>query len=452
MAASCALFEEESLQSVYSKVICRRLEVKNLLTLFGKRDSCSCPAIFICGHTATGKSYVVQTLLQDMQLPHVTVNCVECFTARLIYECILYQLQETDKQADISSPPKCDNMTDFTRQLKISLLLRDFTKETFYIVLDKADRLRDMETYALPAFLRLQELTQINICVVLISQIVWDKFQVGTGFYEPMSIHFPDYSKAELLEIMAKDCPSLYPVEFYKAYCQLLTSVFYSVCRDLNELRHLALLHFPKYCKPVDSGEAELTDIRKLWRNIEPHLKKALHTVYLREISSDHWQSVLGQNSLSDNENWEEPGVSVRAHIELPFYTKYLLIAAYLASYNPAHTDRRFFTKQGKRSLSNRAKAAAKGKKSNTQLTGPKNFQLDRLMAIFYSIVEESVSPSASILCQISSLVSLNLLAQVTSDDQIDCPKYKCLVNFLTISDIAKQLKFDIMQYLYDFV
>lgn len=63
-------------------------------------------------------------------------------------------------------------------------------------------------------------------------------------------------------------------------------------------------------------------------------------------------------------------GVSVRSYIELPFYTKYLLIAAYLASYNPAHTDRRFFTKQGRRGISNRAKAAAKGKNSNTQLTG----------------------------------------------------------------------------------
>ena len=83
---------------------------------------------------------------------------------------------------------------------------------------------------------------------------------------------------------------------------------------------------------------------------------------------------------------------------------------------------------------------------------GPTNFPLDRLMAIFYSIVEDNVAPSASILCQISFLVSLNLLAQVTSDDQIDCPKYKCLVNFLTISEIVKQLKFDIVQYLYDFV
>ena len=73
-------------------------------------------------------------------------------------------------------------------------------------------------------------------------------------------------------------------------------------------------------------------------------------------------------------------GISVRSHMELPYYAKYLLIAAYLASYNPAHTDKRFFTKQGRRGLSSRAKAAAKAKKSNTQLTGE---NLKRAEALF---------------------------------------------------------------------
>lgn len=30
---------------------------------------------------------------------------------------------------------------------------------------------------------------------------------------------------------------------------------------------------------------AKETDTHKLWRNIEPHLKKAMQTVYLREVS-----------------------------------------------------------------------------------------------------------------------------------------------------------------------
>jgi len=31
--------------------------------------------------------------------------------------------------------------------------------------------------------------------------------------------------------------------------------------------------------------------------------------------------------------------------MELPYYSKYLLIAAYIASYNPAKSDRKFFAK-----------------------------------------------------------------------------------------------------------
>lgn len=75
-----------------------------------------------------------------------------------------------------------------------------------------------------------------------------------------------------------------------------------------------AVLNFPKYCEPVVKGEgnygcnllifllkkflqdlnywnclpfavASERDTRKLWRNVEPHLKKAMQTVYLREIS-----------------------------------------------------------------------------------------------------------------------------------------------------------------------
>ena len=62
--------------------------------------------------------------------------------------------------------------------------------ETFYIVLDKAEKRRDIQENFLPTFLRLQELTHLNICVVLLSQIVWEKLQVDTGFYKPYIIPF----------------------------------------------------------------------------------------------------------------------------------------------------------------------------------------------------------------------------------------------------------------------
>lgn len=34
-----------------------------------------------------------------------------------------------------------------------------------------------------------------NVTVILLSEIVWDKFRPNTGCFEPLLLHFPDYSK-----------------------------------------------------------------------------------------------------------------------------------------------------------------------------------------------------------------------------------------------------------------
>lgn len=61
-------YSKDSLQNLYSKVICRKIEIDTLLSLLGDRKSYSCPTIFVCGHTATGKSFLVQTLLKDLEV------------------------------------------------------------------------------------------------------------------------------------------------------------------------------------------------------------------------------------------------------------------------------------------------------------------------------------------------------------------------------------------------
>ena len=80
-----------------------------------------------------------------------------------------------------------------------------------------------------------------------------------------------------------------------------------------------------------------------------------------------------------------------RLNIELPFYSKFLLIAAFLASYNPAKSDKRFFVKHHGKQKKTLSSIKAK-EKLNSQLTGPKPFPLERLLAIFYNIVEEQVT------------------------------------------------------------
>lgn len=164
---------------------------------------------------------------------------MECFNARLIFEHILNQLSLQCSDNEDEEFTRCDNMNDFIRMLKNVLTKGNLGGETVYIVIDKCERLRDMESNILPAFSRLNELTSCNVCVVFLSEIIFEKFRQGTGVREPFLVQFPEYSKAELLEIMTLDAPSEHPRQFYFGYCQLLLSVFYNVCRDLGELRHL---------------------------------------------------------------------------------------------------------------------------------------------------------------------------------------------------------------------
>ncbi|XP_055248532.1 origin recognition complex subunit 5 isoform X2 [Gorilla gorilla gorilla] len=347
-------------------VLCRESQVSILQSLFGERHHFSFPSIFIYGHTASGKTYVTQTLLKTLELPHVFVNCVECFTLRLLLEQILNKLNHLSSSEDgCSTDITCETFNDFVRLFKQVTTAENLKDQTVYIVLDKAEYLRDMEANLLPGFLRLQE---------------------------------------------------------------------------------LAVLNFPKYCEPVVKGEASERDTRKLWRNIEPHLKKAMQTVYLREISSSQWEKL----QKDDTDPGQLKGLSAHTHVELPYYSKFILIAAYLASYNPARTDKRFFLKHhGKIKKTNFLK---KHEKTSNHLLGPKPFPLDRLLAILYSIVDSRVAPTANIFSQITSLVTLQLLTLVGHDDQLDGPKYKCTVSLDFIRAIARTVNFDIIKYLYDFL
>nr|XP_022297025.1 origin recognition complex subunit 5-like [Crassostrea virginica]XP_022297026.1 origin recognition complex subunit 5-like [Crassostrea virginica]XP_022297027.1 origin recognition complex subunit 5-like [Crassostrea virginica] len=437
----------EEISSISESLPCRESQIKLLLSLFGEREFMTLPSFFLYGHTATGKSAVINSILKTCKLPHVLVNCVECYSSRFLYEAALNGLYACRESGRPDMPIKCENMNDFVRLFRQTCSELHLQNETVYIVLDKAERLREMDANILPAFLRMQELVDGNVCVILLSEIVWEKFRCGTGFLEPLIVHFPDYNKDELLRILVRSAAAEYSLDFYQMYLSLVLSVFHMVCRNLSELQHLAAINFKKYVEPIKSGEATENDSRKLWKNFEPHLKKALQTVYLREVSSTQWEKMLEESDVG--KMITQQGLSSRTHVELPYYSKYLLIAAYLASYNPAKSDKKFFSKHSDKQ---KKKLLKKQERTNNHMLGPKPFPLDRLMAVFYAIVEGKVAPTANIFMQITSLVSVHLLAQVAGDDQIDVPKYKCLVSLDFIKSVARTVNFDVIRYLYDFV
>ncbi|KAI1315726.1 Origin recognition complex subunit 5 [Mortierella claussenii] len=361
--------------------------------------------------------------------------------------------------------------------------------DTRYIVLDRAERLRDTAPNLIPVLMRLQELTGRNICVILITTIVWEKFRSKTGGYEPIILNFPQYTKDKLrstIAILERDLPEGQDRELYMRFVDLVYDVFQRNCKDLNEIRHLVALLFPLYIKPVKEGKIQKHEGLKLHRHIQAYFVEALDKLYLREISSMEWSDrTLSTVSGSGHGRHDRPGgpadlgstrsissaagseralmnaVDVQNTFDLPYFTKFILIASFLASYNPPRLDMRYFakvsnqggkmTKRAKVSAAKRHGHDALGSKLRQQLLGPKTFPIERMLAIFYSILDEEVEENVNVHTQVASLVSLRLLQRITPMDKLDSIKCKCNVSYDMIKALARSTKFDIDKYLYDF-
>lgn len=115
----------------------------------------------------------------------------------------------------------------------------------------------------------------------------------------------------------------------------------------------------------------------------------------------------------------------------------------------------------------------------NNHLLGPRLFPLDRLLAIFYALIDldsdmEPRPPLTSLLgAQIACLTGLGLIAAASStvaagtavysevglpgaysnpEDPLANPRYRCLVTLETARVIAKSININLNQHLLDFV
>lgn len=461
------------MEEIYKKVPCRENQLNELFNLFGDYDEPLPCALFISGSMATGKSLCLNSVLRHLGYKHVVINCIECYAPKIIYESILRDFADDDEQT------KCDTMQELVNGLN-----RIGSKQSRYqpivITFDKAERLRAMDHSIMSAFLRLRELCNLNICTIFITHIVYDNFYFKMGVREPITLYFNNYNKEELFKIIflyqksfihylltnydvdADIQTELEKPELFANYLNAFLSVFYRPCRDLIELQHMARVNFVKYCEPIIKNEIKATDLAKLWRHISPILKTSLELLYLRistsapNIQSSDNENHCEQGSYNFENTLKEELTSTKTFaqsFELPYYAKFLLIAAYLASYNPPKEDKRLFMKNHGKQRKRLQQVKAKAKiteKLNTQL-GPKVFTLDRLLAIFYAILEEKIGLTSNLLAQIATLVELKLIAGGKEID-LDTAKYKCIVSYDFISAVAQTVGFNIRKYLYDFM
>eukprot|EP01147_Barroeca_monosierra_P010030 gene10030-2204_t len=404
------------------------------------------PPVFVYGVPSTGKSMIVRKVIKESGSRYAFINCLEAYSPRVLFEQILNSLS-----GELPGPEnlyggyaRCDTVAKFIKLLTQIFDKQDASKSSIFVVLDRCDRMRRLKQNVLSVFLRLRELTRRNIGVVMISTIVWHKFPSATGLPQPLTLHIPAYTKTETLAILQHQSPPGAPLAHFRQFVELLWGVFHGPCRDLSELRHLTCLLFDKYYAPVREGTISPKNTAALYKNIAPVLKSHLSNLYLRETSTSEWLQ-------NDGKAAQQLDSSMHASkIELPYYAKVIVIAAFLASHNPQRSDYIIFSKQ-QRKRTKRRKGSLRPTKSSASLSSaPKPFSLSRLFAIFHSLLGEKVDMTAEMYSHVASLVSLRLLSQATSHENLDSAKFKCNISIEDAFYLGRTIEIDIAAYLHE--
>lgn len=355
------------------------------------------------------------------------VSCLSaCIRVADIFEEILRQVE--------MNPGPCTSFADFVGRLR---KLDD--KQKIVIVLKNADRLRSLDPLLLPGMMKLSQLVR-NVSVVLVSKFPWSKWRLShyLAAAPPVQVFIKPYARQDLCEILHQGLKSIDEPQILKDnFVELVLSVFQPVCKSLPQFQRAAELLWPEYIKPTkdsspSGSKVEPDNARSLYRSIESYMKKVLLNIHYQESSS-----MMGDESKSK-----------RLNVELPFFSKFLLLAAFLASYNPVSTDKKFFMRSKSGRVVKKSKRQHAAHQKSSQLLGPKMFDLNRMLAIFHVIVDQKVTSTAEIQSQVASLVTLQMLTQ--SGEDLDHPKYKCNVSLDFIRQVAKNVRFELHRYLYD--
>lgn len=186
--------------------------------------------------------------------------------------------------------------------------------------------------------------------------------------------------------------------------------------RDLLSFKACAMKLWRPFVEPVVSGQFGTRDFSRLMVN-QRHLFQSEDAVLDRIIAANSAAKTTNgvAEVIKKSGAARKPGGIGHT---LPFYPTHLLIAAYLASYNPPRTDITYFMKHtDKRKNKRRATHtstlnAHKARKISRHLLTPSPFPLDRLLAIFRALVDGNVPQVADVYTMIATLTRVGLLVR----------------------------------------
>ncbi|RIA88210.1 origin recognition complex subunit 5 C-terminus-domain-containing protein [Glomus cerebriforme] len=395
----------------------RSRQIETLINWFGEPTEKTPHSIFIHGNRALGKTEIIKKLFEIGFPKHnySFLNCKIYFQLDDLFEVSLNLLS--------GKKHKCKNFDEFATTLQD---ICETSDETRYLIFDNAELLWNFSQTLVSALLTLPQWTGANLCIIFITQVPWEKFRRYVGMIEPFQLYFPEYSRSDVIQILEKTCPKDEDVEFYSSFVTYIYDVFSDSC-DLIDLFRVIPDLYIKFIQPQNEERVSRNDYSLLFNELNPHVELALDNLYSQNITS-----------LIEN--------------QLPTWSLYLLIAAFLASYIPQSLDKHLFSKEHEKQKHSRKrrKKEFNALKFNEQFTGPQTSEMERIIAIFQSIYQDSIIPYILLLQQLETFVSYHLFTRTTPVERKDVQSFRCNLSFNYIKQISKSINFDILRYLDD--
>lgn len=426
------------------------------------------------GATSTGKTTLVRRFFEESRKRFSWVDCDQCVTIRILLQRALRAIKRDTQQAlDLEIPQTSTSSFDVVTENLTAFYtaLDDFQKsagcdeDAHFLVLDRLDQMPDNPVDLITCLVRLAEISPVkNICPIFIISSLEPRALVTTHIPH---IRFPSYTNDETLKILTETesgrslChlpdsvltsgePDVQRARFWNHYCQILISTLSSYAgSDLYLIKTTAKRLWPTYIEPVLNGTFEITNTIALYRYNE-----ALFTS--ETAVSDKLISAVPTTSRPSS----RPSSSALAN-ELPLQSKYIICAAYLASYNPARFDIRFFSRAKEARAKRRDTGRRKALKVNPRLLAAPAFDLERMLAILHAIAPSTKSQTYTddpdkafpsnidIGVQIATLTTLKLIVRTSSTDPLDSrTRWKINASWALVKKLADDIGLEINGFL----
>ena len=395
-------------------------------------------------------------------------------------------------------PARCDRIKTFAQQLQRRLSARGdgAVGDCCFLVLDNADKLHRTHPLLLQGLLRLRELPGLErLSLLLLCCEVPASLERLIGLGAISTLTLPPLSDTDCTVILARSlrvngaASSPDPTVF----ARFVISTFFKKVRDVRELKRIAAdlwSYYHRHCAAVSApgatsggggGDEEHSGSR-LQIVLKPRVQLALRKLFRHDFQEDPEQdrapaaaaaaaasasasasAALAAAGETAADVADEERRELLASTEMPFNTRVLLVAAFLASHNSPEQDRKLFgSARGPLGARNRVAAACAGgarrksggagKKAGPDavpqlLQGPRRFHMERLFWLYRALLATLDSDEAAaksfnedMYDHLVSLMSAGLVVRVSPEENLSKVICKCVAPVDCVVALASTL------------